>query len=117
MEEAAIREPRIAIRYFDGCPHWQTAFQRVNEVLAEDGYEDITVDLELVEAPDDAERLRFIGSPTILLDGKDPFAGDAAGGYGLSCRVYSTPEGPAGAPTNDQIRAVFTSYLDGDATS
>lgn len=58
MEEAAIREPRVALRYFDGCPNWRTAYQRLNEVLAETGYEEITVALELVETPEEAERLR-----------------------------------------------------------
>ena len=117
MEEATAREPRVAIRYFDGCPHWRTAYERVNEVLAEDGYEDVTVALEPVESPAYAERLRFIGSPTILLDGEDPFATDAAGGFGLSCRVYSTPGGPTGAPANEQLREALDRYLGGQATT
>jgi hypothetical protein len=60
--------------------------------------------LERVETAEDAERLRFIGSPTILVDGRDPFAGVAAP-FGLTCRVYRTPEGLAGSPTLDQQSA------------
>ena len=116
VEEATTREPRVAIRYFGGCPHWRTAYQRVYEALGEDGYEDIRVDLELVETLEDAERFQFIGSPTILVDGEDPFAGDAAGGYGLSCRVYSTPEGLAGSPTTEQLREVLATYVRGSTS-
>jgi hypothetical protein len=39
--------------------------------MAETCYGEITVALELVETPEEAERLRFAGSPTLLLDGDD----------------------------------------------
>ncbi len=49
----------------------------------------------------------FHGSPIILIDGKDPFAGVVSPSV---CRVdiYQTPDGPAGAPTLDQLREVLT---------
>ncbi len=97
----------MILRYFDGCPHWRTAYERVNEVLAEIGDDAVAVALERVETPEDAERLRFAGSPTVLVNGEDPFEGEVAGGYGLSCRVYQTPEGPAGFPTKEQLREVL----------
>lgn len=31
----------------------------------------------------------------------------ADAGIGLACRVYTTPDGPAGAPTVAQLRAVI----------
>jgi hypothetical protein len=111
MEAGTGRSPRVAIRYFDGCPHWRSSYERLNEVLAETGYDHITVWLELVETPEEAERLRFAGSPTILLDGEDPFAADATGGFGLSCRVYRTSEGPGGSPTKAQLGKVVAAHL------
>lgn len=48
----------------------------------------------------------FHGSPSILVDGVDVFAG-AGAGLDLSCRLYQTPDGPAGAPSVDQLRAVI----------
>ncbi|MGH8775740.1 MAG: hypothetical protein ACRDWI_11380 [Jiangellaceae bacterium] len=51
--------------------------------------------------------LLFHGSPSVLVDGRDPSShGDQP--VGLACRVYQTPEGPAGAPTIDQLRAALT---------
>lgn len=52
---------------------------------------DIERVLERVETAEDAERLPFIDSPTILVNGWDPFAGAEA--FGLTYRVYQTPEG------------------------
>ena len=58
-------------------------------------------------APTDvAERYKFRGSPTLLIDGVDPFA-DLDAPIGLSCRLYKTEHGYSGAPTLDQLRAVL----------
>lgn len=51
----------------------------------------------------EAERSAFNGSPTILIDGRDPFAEPGAT-PSLSCRIYRTSHGPAGAPGLDQLR-------------
>jgi hypothetical protein len=52
----------------------------------------------VVDTDDEARRVGFIGSPTILIDGRDPWAPDNTP-TGLSCRVPYTPHGPRGAPT------------------
>jgi len=106
MEEAAARPVRVTLRYFDGCPHWRIAYDRLRQVLHEEGLIDVEPLLELVVTPEDAERLRFVGSPTILIDGRDPFGGPEES-FGLSCRVYQTPDGLAGSPTLDQLRATL----------
>ncbi|MEU3552403.1 hypothetical protein [Streptomyces longwoodensis] len=51
----------------------------------------------------EAERSGFTGSPTILMNGRDPFAEPGAV-PSLACRIYRTPTGPAGAPGLDQLR-------------
>ncbi len=61
----------------------------------------------LVETFEEAERVGFHGSPSILVDGVDVFA-DPDARIGLSCRVYRTPEGPAGAPSVEQLREALT---------
>lgn len=92
--------PDVTLLYFDGCPSWQVADERLRTLQDELGF---TLERELVETPEAAEARAFRGSPTILVDGRDVFAkGDEP--VGLSCRIYQTPEGPAGAPTVDQLR-------------
>ena len=96
---------RITIQYFDGCPHWHIADQRVRDVLAKVS-PDATVTYELIGTPEAAERAGFRGSPTILVDGRNPFAtGDEP--VGLSCRVFRTDQGPQGAPTEAQLRKIL----------
>lgn len=93
----------VVLRYFDGCPHWRLALDRILEATGPDRG---VVTLERVDDPDHAAALAFTGSPTILVDGIDPFA-DPGQPVGFSCRVYDTPDGPQGAPSVEQLRAVL----------
>jgi hypothetical protein len=98
---------KITIRYFNGCPHWEVARDRVEEAIRLSERDDVTVESEPIETPEAAEQAHFIGSPTLLIDGRDPF--DAAGGesYGLSCRRYRTEVGMEGSPSISQLMAVI----------
>ena len=94
----------VTLLYFDGCPSWQVAEQRLQTLADEVGF---SLTRRRVETPEAAEELEFRGSPTVLVDGRDPVAeGDEP--VGLSCRIYDTPEGPAGAPTMQQLRTALT---------
>lgn len=95
---------RVTLQYFDGCPHWELADRRLRALADKLGFDVVR---QRVDTPEAAARCGFRGSPTILVDGKDPFAsGDEP--VGLSCRVYSTPDGPAAVPTVDQLSEVLT---------
>ena len=97
-----VSRMEIILLYFDGCPNWKVADDRLAVIAAE--RPEITVTRHLVETFDEAERVAFHGSPSIFVDGVDPFA-DAGAGVGLACRIYQTPQGPAGAPTLEQLRS------------
>lgn len=96
---------KVELLWFPGCPNWQETDRRLREALALAGA-DTEIRLIEVSTPDDAERLRFRGSPTVLVDGTDPFADDHAP-VGLSCRVFRTPDGLRGAPTVDQLVSIL----------
>jgi hypothetical protein len=96
-----MRTMKVQILYFDGCPHWTVMEERLRGALDLSGSA-ATIERCLVDTPEAAERYRFAGSPSILLDGRDPFP-TTPGAIGLMCRVYSTPDGPAGAPTLEQL--------------
>ena len=89
----------ITLQYFDDCPNWRVADDRLRQALSELGRDDQPVRYERVETPEEADRVGFGGSPTILVDGVDPFS-DPAGPAGFACRVYA---GEA-APTVAQLR-------------
>jgi hypothetical protein len=96
---------RVTIQFFDGCPGWTLARDNLEAAARELG---VTLDVteQRVETVEDAERLGFAGSPTILLDGVDPFS-SSAGRPALACRLYTTPDGPTGAPTIAQLAAAI----------
>lgn len=98
---------KVELLYFDGCPNWQLADERLRVALAQVGREDVRVQHRQVTTPEQADAAEFRGSPTILVDGLDPFAEPDAP-VGLSCRVFRTEAGLVGAPTVEQLRAVLS---------
>jgi hypothetical protein len=94
----------ITLLYFEDCPNWTLADERLTAIAAE--RPDIRLTSHLVETAQEAERIRFHGSPSILVDGVDVFA-EPGSAVGLSCRRYLTPDGYEGAPTLEQLRAVL----------
>ena len=91
----------ITLQYSDGCPNWEQTDADLKALEAE-GIE-LRVSYQRIETPEAAAAAGFRGSPTVLVDGTDPFANSDAL-VGLSCRVYSTEKGFAGTPTLDQLR-------------
>lgn len=90
----------VTLQYFEGCPNWKTTDARLSALADELGF---TLTHRRVVDHEDAESIGFRGSPTVLIDGHDPFAaGDEP--IGMSCRIYQTPDGPAGAPALAQLR-------------
>lgn len=96
---------RIQLLYFDGCPSWQVTEERLHEALELVG-SSAGVERVLVETPEAAEALGFRGSPSILIDGHDPFAEPGAP-VGLACRLYRTPAGIGGSPSLSQLLDVL----------
>jgi hypothetical protein len=98
------RRPLVEILYFDGCPNHKPALVLVERVDRELGTD---AEVRLVNVPDQAtaERLRFLGSPTIRVDGVDvdPHT-ERRTDHALSCRVFTTVDGRAGQPDERWIR-------------
>jgi hypothetical protein len=92
--------------YFDGCPSWCTAHERLHEALDRVGRRGAAVALTVVETGAEAVAANLPGSPTILVDGRDLFSGPGVS-ESLACRLYSTSAGLAGSPTvEDLVRAL-----------
>ena len=94
---------RVEVLYFDGCPTYVAATRTVSEALSELGM-DAEVELVGVNSNEEAERLRFPGSPTIRVDERDLFPIPERSIWALGCRTYATPEGLKGYPTMEMIR-------------
>lgn len=102
----------VEILSFEGCPNRDTTIELVARVATElDPEPEIrVVDVDDVET---AERLRFLGSPTIRVDGRDIEPGaDERTDYTLSCRIYRTDGGSSGRPDERWLRAALSSASD-----
>jgi hypothetical protein len=93
----------VELLYFDGCPSWKIADGHLRALATELRFTPVH---RLVGSPEEAEAAGLRGSPTILVDGHDPFAG-AGDPFAFACRVYQTPDGPAGSPTLEQLRTAL----------
>jgi hypothetical protein len=78
---------RVEVLHFDGCPSHEALLPRLRELMAQVGL-DIPVQLTHIESVAAAERERFLGSPTLRINGQDvdPTAGERTG-FGLKCRL------------------------------
>ena len=95
---------RVELLWWDGCPSTQNALTLVREVLADEGLDPDAVVLREVSTDEDAERERFIGSPTIRIGGIEvaPAEGEPVG---LSCRIYRLRDGRISpVPDREDIR-------------
>jgi copper chaperone CopZ len=87
---------KISVLYFKGCPNHAPTVERLRSLVARHGLEAEIEELE-VTSPDDVERLRFLGSPTVQVDGLDiEPAARARSDFAMSCRIYQTPDGLPG---------------------
>lgn len=96
---------QVTIQYFDGCPNWKHLHSAVESLMAELAV-DGAIGLQRVETQEEAEKVGFRGSPTLLVGGVDPFADENAP-FGLGCRLYATESGFAGEPPIDEVRAAL----------
>jgi hypothetical protein len=100
---------KIDLYYFDGCPSWQPGLENLRSALA---LEEARAEINLVNirSDEDAQRLRFLGSPSFVVDGEDLWP-ESREEYHLSCRIYMTPAGFRGAPTVEMLRGKLATHL------
>jgi hypothetical protein len=99
---------KIELLYWDGCPSYPEALALLRLVLAERGL-DVTVELHDVQTDQEAQRLRFPGSPTIRVDGRDVDVSGAEARPALTCRIYHLADGRISPiPSREQLEEALT---------
>jgi len=98
---------KIEVLTFEGCPNAAAARELVERIVA-DSHVDAEIAYVDVPDPEAAERMRFLGSPTIRVDGRDiePGAGERTE-YVLACRIYRTEHGTVGKPDERWLRTAL----------
>jgi hypothetical protein len=96
--------PVIEVLYVEHCPNFPAAFALVQRVAAELGI-DAEVRTTMIGDQAAAEQARFVGSPTVRVDGRDVDPeGELAAEYTLECRLYWHEYRLAGYPTERSVR-------------
>ncbi len=116
-----MRRPRVEILYFEGCPNQEPARAMIERIA---GQLRVEPEIELIEVadPKTAVELRFLGSPTVRVDGRDVEPGaDERRDFALSCRIYRSQRGAAGQPDESWVREALSEAAkvrsDGTSTS
>ncbi len=91
------------------CPNTKPAAERLRCALDGIGLSGTAFTTRVVADQSEAETIGFTGSPTILINGYDPFL-EPGRAPGLACRVYQTAEGLAGVPGVDQLRQALAGW-------
>jgi hypothetical protein len=94
---------KVELLYFDDCPSYERLRPRLEQLLQDTGVEQ-PLELLRVASEPEAVRERFLGSPTIRVDGADVEQGaDARNDFGLKCRFYRGDGWQAPVPPDDWI--------------
>jgi hypothetical protein len=93
----------VELLYFDGCPHYEALQVRIDALLLRAG---VHARVQLRDIPDEpaAVRERFLGSPTVRVDGHDvePGASERRD-FAMKCRLYATEAGLGPNPLDEWV--------------
>lgn len=101
---------KVQLYYFDDCPSYQKALENLKEALR---LQELPQQVEMIPVTSeaDAQAKRFIGSPTIRINGVDVEGPEAEEkGYGYGCRIYAENGRSAGWPSVEQIRYALAAF-------
>jgi hypothetical protein len=116
----------VELLFWDGCPSHPQALAELRAAMTDVGLDPSAVAVREIRTEAEATQERFVGSPTIRIDGVDvqPPGEDSAGEepFGLTCRVYHRREGrvsptPDPADVRDALRAAGTAQADRAASA
>ncbi len=91
-----MRSAEVELLYFAGCPGAEALLPELRRIAESAGARFEARTVETVEA---ARRERFLGSPTVRVDGidVDPSA-EGRSDFGLKCRIYRSETGQSPVP-------------------
>ncbi len=99
---------RVSFLYYEECPSHDLALERLREIMGEESVPD-DIEVVKVESEEQAHELRFVGSPTIRVDGQD-IDPPSDPRYALTCRAYRLEDNRISPlPSKDMIRRALRS--------
>lgn len=106
--ENTLNDCCIEILTFDGCPSEELACNRVDAALRASSVS-ASVRIIRIETPERATELKFLGSPSVRVEGEDvEVHARASDRFGLMCRTYNG--GTERAPSVEIIAAAIKAW-------
>ncbi len=94
---------KIELFVFDGCPNSELTEKLIRETVSEldaDG----KIEVVIVVDNDDAVAKKFLGSPSVRVNGKDlEIEENETTQYSMRCRIYRTDESQSGIPPKELL--------------
>ena len=96
---------KLLVLHVPDCPNTAVLTERLAQLIVDRS--DVVIEQRVIRDQTEAATRGMTGSPTLLVDGVDPFA--VAGlAPSVSCRLYRDEHGAAsGAPTVAQLRVAL----------
>ena len=102
---------KIQYQYFESCPnHIKMLVNLFEAVKGIENY--IEFEKVIIEDEETAKKLKFLGSPALLINGKDLLGALPPENISLSCRFY-----PNGIPSSEEIRKKIIEIINFQAAS
>ncbi|MGD8621216.1 MAG: hypothetical protein PVI81_05715 [Anaerolineales bacterium] len=99
----------IDFLYYEDCPSHDDALERLRKVLDAERIE-ARIHVTKVETEQQAQELKFVGSPTIRIEGRDIDTPPEDAYYGLTCRAFRLENGRISPlPSETMIRSALAS--------
>ena len=103
-----MRRPRVEILYFDGCPNYEGTRALVERLAAELRIEPEVAFVRIADA-EAAVQHRFLGSPTVRVDGRDVEPGaERRSDFAFSCRAYRSTRGVSAQPDASWVQEALS---------
>ncbi len=95
---------KIELFVFEGCPNSDPTEKLIRETVSKLGV-DGEIEVVKVADNDDAVAKKFLGSPSVRVNGKDlEIEENETTQYSMRCRIYRTDEGQAGVPSRSLLK-------------
>ncbi|MEV4201352.1 DF family (seleno)protein [Micromonospora globbae] len=94
---------KVELLVVEDCPNEGPAAAVVRRALDEVGLSTVRITIRVVTSQDEAEQLGFLGSPSVLINDRDPFA-EPHHRPALACRLYQDDTGVSGVPPIRRLR-------------
>ena len=109
MGRVARRHIDVELLVVPDCPNAPAAKEMLHAALDAAGLPDLGIRVTVITSQREADERGFVGSPTVLINGVDPFA-EPGRPPALACRVYRGSAGSSNLPPIHELAKALTEW-------